>query len=416
MAQLIRNATILDVSTGALLARHSLLLDKGLIAQIYPYAEGPHSFGENLEIIDAQNHIVMPGLCDAHVHVLAWTADARSINTCSPFYTAARASAILQAMLLRGFTTVRDVGGADYGIARAVEEDIIAGPRIVYGGLALSQTGGHGDMRGPGETIAEMFTSSAIFSRLCDGVSELRRACRDEIRRGARHIKLMLSGGVASPTDRISNVQFSHEELLAAVEEAENAGLYVVAHSYTAKTVNRAIRAGVRSLEHCNLIDEESLELFLKHQAFMVPTLVTYEMLATEGVAAGLPAGLVPKIEIVRSGGLEALRKAHEAGVKLAFGTDLLGDMHRHQLKEFGIRAQVQPALAIVQAASLNAAELINEVGETGQLIEGARADLLIAAANPLEDLGSLEKPESNLKLIMKAGKVYKNTLALAPF
>ena len=411
MATLITQARVLDVTTGKILENRSLLIEDGHIKRIYETSEKPELLGDGLNFIDAQNKIVMPGLCDAHVHTLAWTADVRHITRTSPYYTAAKASGILRDMLMRGFTTVRDVGGADYGIAQAVDEGAIVGPRVVYGGLALSQTGGHGDARLAGETFGDLFHPNAIFTRLCDGVAEVQRACRDEIRRGAKHIKLMLSGGVASPTDRIENVQFAADELAAAVEEAENAGIYVVAHTYTAKTVNRAIKAGVRSLEHCNLIDESSLELFLKHDAFMVPTLVTYEMLATEGVAAGLPETVVPKIETVRKGGLTALKMAHEAGVNLAYGTDLLGDMHRHQLKEFSIRAQVQPNLDILQAATINAAKLMNETGETGIIKEGARADLLIIDTNPLESLESLQRPESNLKFIMKGGQVFKNSL-----
>ena len=411
MATLITNAQIIDVETGQSLPRQSVLIEKGKIAKIFDLPDKPPGIGENLEIINANNNYLLPGLCDAHVHVLAWTADVRQITRVSPFYTAARAKTILHDMLMRGFTTVRDVGGADYGIAQAVDEDLIIGSRIIHGGLALSQTGGHGDSRWAGETNQDLFSQNAIFSRLCDGVAEVQRACRDEIRRGARHIKLMLSGGVASPTDRIENVQFANDELAAAVEEAENADLYVVAHSYTTKTVNRALKAGVRSLEHCNLIDESSIELFLKYNAFMVPTLVTYEMLATEGVAAGLPESVVPKIEIVREGGIHALRLAHEAGVNLAYGTDLLGDMHKHQLKEFSIRAQVQDELSILQSATINAAKLFNETGDLGVIKAGARADLLLNKENPVENLESLQHPEENLLMIMKEGKIYKNSL-----
>lgn len=412
MATVIENARVLDVQTGEVLEKRSLLIKGGKIERIFESPKKPDTLGDALTRIDAQNKLVMPGLIDAHVHVLAWTADIRAITRSSPFYTAARASKILNDMLMRGFTTVRDVGGADYGIARAVDEGFIAGPRVVHGGLALSQTGGHGDSRLAGESFDDLFGANAIFSRLCDGVAEVQRACRDEIRRGAKHIKLMLSGGVASPTDRIENVQFALDELRAAVEEAENAGLYTVAHSYTAQTVNRALKAGVRSLEHCNLINESSIELFLKHNAFMVPTLVTYEMLATEGVAAGLPESVVPKIETVRKDGLNALKMAHDAGVNLAYGSDLLGDMHRHQLKEFSIRAAVQPNLAILQAATINAAELMNEANETGVIKEGTRADLVIAEENPLENWESLQKPETNLKVIMKSGQIFKNSLA----
>lgn len=371
MAKLISQARVLDVTMGQVSENRSLLIENGRIERIFETPEQPETLGDDLSVIDAQNNIIMPGLCDAHIHVLAWTADIRRLTRTSPYYTAAKAGKILRDMLMRGFTSVRDVGGADYGIAQTVDEGAIVGPRVVHGGLALSQTGGHGDARLAGEACDDLFQANAIFTRLCDGVAGVQRACRDEIRRGANHIKLMLSGGVASPTDRIENVQFAADELAAAVEEADNAGLYVVAHAYTAKTVNRAIKAGVRSLEHCNLIDESSIELFLERDAFMVPTLVTYEMLATEGVVAGLPESVVPKIETVRKDGLKALEMAHEGGVKLAYGTDLLADMHRHQLKEFSLRAQMQPDLDTFQAATINAAELLNEAGATGVIKEG---------------------------------------------
>jgi imidazolonepropionase-like amidohydrolase len=221
----------------------------------------------------------------------------------------------------------------------------------------------------------------------------------------------MLSGGVASPTDRITNLQFSRDEILAAVEEAEMAGLYCMGHTYTARAVNRAIECGVRSLEHCNLIDESSIELFLKHDAFMVPTLATYEALAQEGVEAGMPKELNNKVYQVLDAGIEALRMAHEAGVNLAFGTDLLGQMQRLQLTEFAIRARVQPPVDVIRAATCNAAELFSEVGEIGVIAEGARADLLVVDGDPLADLTCLQDPSRYLKAIIKGGEIIKEDL-----
>jgi imidazolonepropionase-like amidohydrolase len=353
----------------------------------------------------------MPGLCDAHVHVTAWTANLTELMRTSPTYTAARAAEIMHGMLMRGFTTVRDEGGADYGLAQAVNEGYIIGPRILFCGRALSQTGGHGDMRGRGEQVVHGLGENVGLGRLCDGVPEVRRAAREEIRKGANHVKLMLSGGIASPTDRLTNSQFAEEEIRAAVEEADNAGLYCTGHSYTARAVNKALICGVRSLEHCNLIDESSVELFVKHDAFMVPTLATYESLAREGVQAGLPASVKDKIFEVLEQGVKALDMAHRGGVKLVYGTDLLGVMHKDQLTEFDLRSEVQSPIDIIRGATTIAADLFNERGQTGVVAAGARADLLVVDGDPSQDLRRLQDPERFLKAIIKDGAFVKNTL-----
>jgi len=393
------HASILDVIKGALIPDQRVTLEQGCIARIES-AHTPLTDTQRSHVINLEGKTLMPGLCDAHVHVTAWTADLAEIGRTSPNYTAIRAADLMEAMLMRGFTTVRDEGGADYGLAQAVEEGHVRGPRILFCGEVLSQTGGHGDQRQRGEEYD--------LGHLCDGVSAVRKACREEIRKGAHHIKLMLSGGVASPTDRITNTQFSLDEIRAAVEEAEMAGLYCSGHTYTARAVNRAIRCGVRSLEHCNLIDESSIALFLEHDAFMVPTLATYEALVREGVEAGMPKELNDKVYTVLDAGIEALRLAHEAGVKLAYGTDLLGQMQRHQLSEFAIRARVQLPIDIIRSATCIAAELFNEVGEIGVVAEGARADLLVVDGDPLSDLACLQDPERYLKAIIKGGELVK--------
>jgi imidazolonepropionase-like amidohydrolase len=397
------HASVLDVVAGRRVPGQRVVVAGGRLVRVEPMdAATP----DGAQVIDCAGRTLMPGLCDAHVHVIAWTANLGELMRTSAAYTAARAAEIMRAMLMRGFTTVRDAGGADYGLARAVEEGVIAGPRLLFCGHGLSPSGGHADLRGRGEDVVA--GPAMGMGRLCDGVAELQRACRDEIRKGAHHIKLMLNGGVASPTDRIDNLQFSEAEVRAAVEEAEMAGLYVMAHTYTARAVNRAIRLGVRSLEHCNLIDEESVELFLRHGAVMVPTLVTYEALARDGVAAGLPSDLLGKLDRVREAGLQALELAYGAGVPLVYGTDLLGAMHREQLEELAIRAQVQPPIEVIRAATCNAAALFGEAGATGVVAPGARADLLLVDGDPLADLGCLRAPERHLKLVMKAGVIYR--------
>ncbi|MBV7329293.1 amidohydrolase family protein [Chloroflexi bacterium TSY] len=406
---ILTNANILDVVRGMLIPHQTIVIEDGRFKQVGPEEPNPTA-QEQATIIDVNGCTVMPGLCDAHVHVTAWTANVSELLRCSPAYTTGRATEILHDMLMRGFTTVRDCAGADYGLARAIDEGYITGPRVLFCGHALSQTGGHGDVRGPGERFVEGY-GDLTLGLICDGVSEVRAACRDEIRKGAHHIKLMLSGGVASPTDRLTNNQFSLDEIKAAVEEAEMAGLYCTGHTYSAQAVNRAIECGVRSLEHCNLIDETSIELLLEHDAFMVPTLAAYEALSKEGQAAGLPPELNEKLALVRDKGIVALDMAHNAGVKLVYGTDLLGMLHQYQLSEFAIRSQVQSSIDIIRAATCHAAELFQEVGEVGTIEPGARADLLVVDGNPLNDIGCLQDPERYLKVILKGGEIVKREL-----
>ena len=406
-ALLFENATVLDVAAGTLVPDRQVLVIDGRIADVDTRTARP----ADAAVFDLRGLIVMPGLCDAHVHVTAATADFAAMSRWSPFYMAAHAGEILKGMLARGFTTVRDAGGCDYGLAEAVEHGLFAGPRVRFCGRALSQTGGHADMRGRGEHTLEGCFCCPGLGHVADGVSEVRRACRHEIRKGAHQIKLMVAGGVASPTDRITSTQFSEEEIRAAVEEAEAASIYTMGHAYTGRAVNRALRCGVRSIEHGNLIDDESVRLFREHDAFLVPTLSTYHALAEEGVEAGLPAALHAKVFEVLDAGMRALERAYRGGVKMAYGTDLLGAMHRHQLREFALRGEVQPPLDVIRAATTTAAELLGMVGEIGVTAPGARADLLVVDGNPLDDLGVLQSPETRLKAVLKDGRFFKNEL-----
>ena len=403
---LLTNAKVLDVRAGEVRSAAQIWIQNGKIAAI-----GAGLPAGDAETIDVGGRVVMPGLCDMHVHVTAATADLSAIRHWSPAYVTAHAAKILEGMLMRGFTTVRDGGGADWGLAKAVDEDLIAGPRIFFCGHALSQTGGHGDMRSSGDDGVGYGWLTPGLGWVCDGVSALRRACREEVRRGAHHIKLMVSGGVASPTDRIDSTQFSEEEIRAAVEEAEAANLYVMVHAYTARAINRALRCGAKTVEHGNLLDEDSIDLFQENDAYLVPTLSIYQALADEGVEAGLPEELYKKVFDVLDAGKRALDMAYSGGVKMAYGTDLLGQMHRRQLDEFAIRGEIIPAIEVLRAATCNGADLLGRTGELGEIVEGASADLLVSEENPMDDLTVMTTPETNLRLIMKAGRVYKNTL-----
>jgi imidazolonepropionase-like amidohydrolase len=287
----------------------------------------------------------------------------------------------------------------------------LEGPRILIGGKALSQTGGHADMRSRGRTAIDQCACGAGLGRVCDGVTEVRRAVRNEVRRGAHHIKLMLSGGVASPTDRVDSTQFSLEEIRAAVEEAEAANLYVTGHAYTARAINRGLECGVRSIEHGNLMDASSIPLFKEKRAFYVPTLATYSALAAHGREAGLPEHSYRKVFDVLDAGLRALDLAHRAGIPIVYGTDLLGDMHDEQLNEFTLRREVQQPADILRSATTVAARLLRMEGEIGVVAPGAWADLLVIEGDPLQDIAALSDPGRPLKLIMSRGQVVEHRL-----
>jgi imidazolonepropionase-like amidohydrolase len=400
-----RHANLLEAERGEYVPDRSVLVEDERILEV----GGSEIRAGNASEIDLHGKTLMPGLIDAHVHVTAVTADLAAQSEWSPSYVTARAARLMASMLKRGFTTVRDVGGADYGLARAVEEGYLEGPRLIFGGKALSQTGGHGDWRSPGRQAYDHCYWCSTHGVICDGVDEVRRAAREEIRRGAHHIKLMLSGGVASPTDRVDSIQFSREEIRAAVEEAEAANLYVAGHAYTSRAINRGLECGVRSIEHGNLMDESSLPLFKEHGAFYVPTLATYSALAARGREFGLPEQNYRKVFDVLDAGLHALELAHRANIPMVYGTDLLGGMQEDQLNEFTLRREVQAPADILRSATTVAARLLRMEGQVGAVSPGAYADLLVVDGDPLQDIGVLTDPQSRLKLVMAAGRMSVN-------
>ena len=215
--------------------------------------------------------------------------------------------------------------------------------------------------------------------------------------------ELVAGGGVSSPTDRIDSTQYSMDELRAIVEEAEAANRYVAAHAYTARAVNRALELGIRSIEHGNLLDDRSVELFVSRDAYLVPTLVTYWALKEEGREHGLPESSWRKVDEVLGAGLAALERAARGGVKLVYGTDLPGGMHRHQNHEFRLRAEVQSPLEVIRSATSTAADLLNLTGEIGTLAVGAHADLVVADGDPLADVGVLTRP---FRHVVQGGEV----------
>ena len=403
-------ATLFDSAAGELRPHTTIVVEGGLVQAV---TQEPLKV-DAAETIDLGGRVVLPGLVDAHVHVTAVSHDLAMQAMQPVSLLAAHSAAVMRSMLLRGYTSVRDAAGADAGLQEAVEKGLFEGPRLFIAGQPISQTGGHADMRPRGWRGGHLFCSCAglgLFGAIADGVGEVRRAVREQVRTGAQHIKIMAGGGVASPSDPIDGTQFSVEELRAAVEEAEAANLYALAHAYSPRAVSRAVEAGVRSIEHGNLIDEATVRLMKRHGTFLVPTLATYAALAQEGVRLGWSASMLDKLETVRARGLDAIRLARSEGVPVVFGTDLLGHMHERQNTEFALRREVQPPVEILQGATIEAARLMRQEGRIGSLVPGAWADLLVVEGDPTIDLGMLERHESGIRLIMKQGRVVKDQL-----
>jgi imidazolonepropionase-like amidohydrolase len=402
---LFTNARIVDGSAPERAAPVSVLVAGGVIREV-----GKTVTAAKATTIDLAGRTLMPGLIDAHVHVVAGVADLGLNSRLPDSLVTARSFVIMRAMLLRGFTTVRDVGGADFGLKQATEEGQFPTPRLVISGKALSQTGGHADFRGRYDDRASVTDRHRLgaLGRICDGEGEVRRAAREEIKGGADFVKIMANGGCASPTDPIHFLGFSVGELEAIVEEARMAGTYVSAHVYTREAIRRCVEAGVHSLEHCNLIDADTARLAASKGAVAVPTLVTYDKLVSDGPKLGFPPDSVAKVDVVRSAGMESLAIMKKAGLAMAYGSDLLGEMHKHQSEEFVIRGRALPAHEVIGAATHVAAKLLRLEGRIGVVAPGAHADLIVVDGDPLKDLALLTRQGKHMLIIMKGGAFVK--------
>src|SRR5215472_10059236 len=407
-AMIFANAAVLDGISGKRREDHHVLVEGKHIREV---SDRPIRSAA-AEIIDLKGRTLMPGLIDAHVHALAVDVPLDRLSDRPVTLMTLQAARILEGMLQRGFTTIRDAAGADGGLAEAVEEGLVRGPRIFPSGMALSQTGGHGDTRPrtqPVDTCA-CCGGGLVMSRIADGVAECRRAARDELRKGATQIKIVASGGVASPYDPILNLQYSEEEVRAIVEEAQAWHTYVMAHAYSPEAIRRSIDFGVRSIEHANLIDRATAEHVCGAEAFVVPTLVTYDALHRYGREFGFPEVSMSKLVEVREAGLGSLEILQKAGVKIGYGTDLLGPMHRYQSHEFVIRAEAMAPFQIIRSATIVNAELVNRAGELGIVAPGARADLIAVDGHPLADISLLDGQGERMTHIMKDGVFYKRS------
>jgi imidazolonepropionase-like amidohydrolase len=399
------NGNLLDTDAMSLVGERHVTIVEDRIVDVSESRPSGHAD----RVVDARGRFVLPGFVDAHVHHVITTMDFARLARQSPVETALGMARLAEATVARGFTTVRDTGGHVTGLIRAIERGLCAGPRIVRAGRVISQTGGHGDVRAEADAgLCACRVLSNDFSHVADGPDAVRGAVRHELRDGSDFIKIMTSGGVASPTDPFDCVQYTAEEVRAAAVEAEHRKTYVTSHAYQPEAIGLAIENGVRCIEHGNLVDAETAARMSELGVTMVPTLVTYRAMAEIGAKMGLPERNVTKNRGVFEAGQRSIEIARAAGVRLGFGTDLLGEAQTWQNRELAIRAELEPARDVLTSMYRINAQLCHAEEEIGRLAPGAYADLLVTPVDPLDDLGALAEPDRALDVVVAAGRIVR--------
>jgi len=410
---LVQNVRVFD-GRGEQLREAHVLVEGNRIVRL---SRNPIQTSPGMTVIDGGGRVMIPGLIDTHVHLTATVGLA--LPATDAWYLAIRQTVEAERTLMRGFTTVRDMGGNVFALKRAVDEGLSPGPRIYPSGAVLSQTSGHADFRTPIESHPRFgghlpYISQEGNAMIVDGVSEVLAATREQLRRGASQIKVMAGGGVISPSDPIDVKQYTSQEMEAAVQAAADWNTYVAVHAYNSESITRALQAGVKSIEHGNLIDEAAMKLLVDKGAVLSPQVAIFQR------DMRLPTENMAKLHQVRAGLDTMFALAKRYGAKITFGTDIIGPLEEHQRQgeEFGARLKWFTPVEILRQATSNAADLLAlsgprnpYPGKLGVIEEGAYADLLVVNGNPLEDVRLLEKPADNLMVIMKNGQVYKNSL-----
>ncbi|KAL5340186.1 hypothetical protein BJX70DRAFT_387429 [Aspergillus crustosus] len=416
------NANIVDPVEGHLIKNAAVSLANGRITTITTSQSESQSQSQPKQtpnIIDLQGLYLCPGLIDAHVHVTATPGEQGLKNTYKAIPASMnhyRTTYVVKEMLARGFTTVRDCGGADAALKQAINEWLILGPRLHIAGHALSQTGGHGDQRDAHQDsdIQCCAGHKSGISRLCDGVPECIVAVRDEMRKGADFINIMAGGGVSSKLNNLAHAQFLPEELGAISAAAASFDTYVTAHAYSNRAMRHAVEHGARGIEHGNFLDVETATYLAAKGVFFTPTLATYHTLMKPPFDTWITPDLMEKNIRVMESGLRSLQIADKAGLTVCFGSDLMASMQPFQNNEFSIRAQVQSSLSVLRSATVNPARMMGMEADVGRVAEGIFADLLVLRENPLDDVRVLDGP-GGILAVLKEGRVTSSRLVQLP-
>jgi imidazolonepropionase-like amidohydrolase len=407
---LFRNLNLLDPRWNEARGGYEVLVEGDTIKEVSPKPIK----AARAKVVDCGKRTLMPGLIDCHVHVFLVEVNFRLLESMPLTLLTAKSADLMKGMIDRGFTTVRDTGGADWGIKTAVDSGLIPGPRLFISGRAIGPTGGHSDSRRRTDqgTPSCGCCNALVYSlAIADGPDAVRKAVREQMRQGADQVKIMCSGGVASPYDPLDSLQFSEAEIAAATDEARAFGRYVLAHAYSPEAITRAVNNGVRTIEHGNLIDAKAAKLLKASGGYMVANLVTYFSMKERAAQFGMDADMLAKNDIVLEGALRSLEICKAAGVKVGYGTDLLGALQVDQSLEFIHRAKVLKPLEIIRQATTVGAEILRQEGKLGIVEPGAFADLIVVDGNPLKKLELFLDQGAHLPVIMKAGKFHKNEL-----
>ncbi|KAK1078699.1 hypothetical protein LTR33_007017 [Friedmanniomyces endolithicus] len=405
------DCSLIDPKDGQVYEHVTVDLADGLIHRMTKLSKGPSAgdealgwtSNEQITIINLQGKFLCPGLIDCHVHLAAPPGEDGLKDTMNqdPTTSLLRQPYLAHQMLKRGFTSVRDCGGAGLALKEALAEGLYPAPRLFISGHGISQTGGHGDIRSAKDAeFACCGGNTRGLGRIADGVDQCLHAAREELRQGADFIKIM----------------YSPDEIAAFTRVANDAGTYVTAHAYTPAAIRNAIENGVSGIEHGNLIDEPTAKLMAEKGVFLTPTLITYKTMASKEFGPFLPPSIAEKNMQVLMAGLKSVQIADQAGVTMCYGTDLLGPLQVKQTGEFALRKEAGlSALKILQSATVNAALRLRQEDKLGRLKEGYAADMVVLNANPLEDIEVLDRPQKHLLAVIKEGRVLESRWSRLP-
>jgi imidazolonepropionase-like amidohydrolase len=403
----ITDARIVDVVAGKVLEGQAVVVEDGRIQAVVPQA----SLDSGVRRVSMGGRHVAPGLLDAHTHV--FISQFNDGGDMLPSEMTARAGRQLSEMIDRGFTTVRDAGGADAGHKSAVDKGLFKGPRLFVSGKILSQTGGHGDHRARADYCSCSSASGTGTSVIADGVDAVRKAVRENARQGVDQIKIMAGGGVSSPGDKLKHPQYSLDEIRAITDEAELCGRYVMAHVYADRGIRRAVECGVRSIEHGNFLTPETAEIMAKHDAVLVPTLITYWADGKFGMDFGwAPENQVKNAEVLEFG-QDSLKIAHAGGVTIGYGTDLCWSPKTYQGDGLAMHEAALGAVEALRCATVNNAKVLRLDGKAGVIAPGAWADFVVLDANPYDGLACFGHADNKVVAVVKDGVAVRDDRSL---